>query len=253
MPTEWNEIYSQEIWSALDILDLMLSKLRKFADRSQCRLVIASSMGQHAVQHQPTKGFSGLMDVEKFMSALGIEPNQYRRRHAMVPCHGVVVPPELMAMVTEKLDQVRVDDHAFVRSDKEITPMSYGVYEGGFIALYTYFENYQGAHEIVIGNTILPFEAAGWGMTAHEDGVSVTAHHSPEGLLLVYTPGEPPAIPGDRPTVSTLEIAPALLQSFGLTPPSYMTPINQRLVAALWSSVPSAPLKANPALVTSAV
>ena len=55
-----------------------------------------------------------------------------------------------------------------------------------------------------------------------EDRSGTTAYHVPEGILAVYDPRGTAARAADRPRISTLEIAPALLTSCGVAPPSYM-------------------------------
>ena len=55
-----------------------------------------------------------------------------------------------------------------------------------------------------------------------EDRSGTTAYHVPEGILAVYDPRGLAARTSDRPRISTLEIAPALLTSCGVAPPPYM-------------------------------
>ncbi|MGZ8567307.1 MAG: hypothetical protein ACXWXS_09675, partial [Actinomycetota bacterium] len=56
-----------------------------------------------------------------------------------------------------------------------------------------------------------------------EDRSGTTAYHVPAGILAVYDPARPPAVNGSsRPEVSVLEVAPAILQTLGVEPPTYM-------------------------------
>ena len=55
-----------------------------------------------------------------------------------------------------------------------------------------------------------------------EDGSEGTAYHIPYGVLFIYDPLKPALQPSERPRVSTLEVAPALLRGFGIDPPDYM-------------------------------
>ena len=64
-----------------------------------------------------------------------------------------------------------------------------------------------------------------------EDRSGTTAYHVPEGILAVYDPTRPPPANGTRPEVSVLEVAPTLLQTLGVDPPSCMT--RPRLLADL--------------------
>jgi len=48
-----------------------------------------------------------------------------------------------------------------------------------------------------------------------------TAYHIPEGSLLIYTPFES-KVSTVRESISTLDVAPMILNNFGITPPTYM-------------------------------
>jgi hypothetical protein len=169
--------------------------------------------------------------MDKFMSAMGIAPSQYRRRPAMSPCSGVVVDADVRDALKTKLDQFSINGKRFVESHREIYPLSYGIYEHNFISFFTYFENYTGEPVAQIGNTRLSFEDVGFGHFAHEDGVGVTAHHHKEGVLLIYGGGA--KADNRRRVVSTTEIAPALLEHFGVRPPAYMSQLTGTVRAAL--------------------
>ena len=219
---EWIEDYKDEIFDAMDVFDKMLAKTLKYCEETGSVLLLATSMGQGPVPHEETRQFVSITKVSQLMSALGFTPDQYRERPAMVPCNGVVMDPALVPELTRKLDQITVDGHRFVNSDNEITPLSYGVHDGGFVSLFSYFESYKGEDKLQIGNETVSFEAAGFGHTAHEDGVSVTAHHTKDGVLIIYDPSTP--LTGDaREETSTTEIAPAILEHFGLPKPGYMS------------------------------
>ena len=67
-----------------------------------------------------------------------------------------------------------------------------------------------------------PMESLGLETVEIEDRSGTTAYHVPEGLLAIYDPSDPTPPVDGRPRVSVLEIAPALLSSFGIEPPAYM-------------------------------
>ena len=119
-----------------------------------------------------------------------------------------------------------------VENEREIAPMSYALHDGNFFSLYMNFDSYAGEHVGYLGNESKTFEDLGVGFLPHEDGVSVTAHHHPDGILLIYDPMRPAS--GDsRLRVSTLEIAPAVLAHYGIEAPDYMVkpslPLRQAL------------------------
>ncbi len=107
-------------------------------------------------------------------------------------------------------------------------PLSYFAGEDGFVSILTCENGYRGPREIVFAGQTVPFEACGFGMMAHEDGVSVTAHHVAEGVLMVFDPLAPVAI-SERPIVSTCAIAPAILDAFGISPPPAMRAVNRAI------------------------
>ena len=232
MSDDWIRDYQDEIFAAMGIFDTILAKTKRYCDETGTQLIIATSMGQGAVPHQETRQFVTLTNTEKFMAVLGFEPGQFRKRHAMVPCGGVVVPLELVPKLSQMLDQVSIDGKPFVKSDNEITPLSYGIHDEGFVSLFSYFESYAGEDRVMIGNRSLSFEEAGFGYTAHEDGVSVTAHHVPDGALIIYNP-RTPISKASREVVSTTEVAPAILQHFGLPVPDYMGQRTGKVAEAL--------------------
>ena len=61
-----------------------------------------------------------------------------------------------------------------------------------------------------------------WGMMAHEDGVNCTAQHVPVGSLLLYGKQAGGSSGSRRTGVSTLDVAPSILQFFGFERPAYM-------------------------------
>jgi len=230
---EWQRLYQQEVFEAFRIASKIIGKLRNLVDsRKDTVLLIASSMGQHATEHPPSKGLYTIRDLGKFMSNFGVGEGQFRQKHAMVPCTGVLVDAPVRDDFQKKLNQFRVGDSRMVENEREIAPMSYALHDGNFFSLYMNFDSYAGEHVGYLGNESKTFEDLGVGFLPHEDGVSVTAHHHPDGILLIYDPMRPAS--GDsRLRVSTLEIAPAVLAHYGIEAPDYMVkpslPLRQAL------------------------
>jgi hypothetical protein len=149
----------------------------------------------------------------------------------MVPSTGVLVDASLRHDFQTRLNQFRIGESKMVENEKEIYPMSYALHEGNFFSLYVNFDAYTGEHVGYIGNEPKTFEDLGIGFLAHEDGVSVTAHHDPEGILLIYDPTR--RAERSRPRVSTLEIAPAVLAHYGIPAPDYMVKPGKAIRQAL--------------------
>jgi hypothetical protein len=74
----------------------------------------------------------------------------------------------------------------------------------------------------------LSFSELGFANVTIEDEAGQSAYHVREGSLIVYSPAatKPAAM---RAAVSTLEIAPAILRTLGVQPPSYM--VDTRIAA----------------------
>jgi hypothetical protein len=239
MPDEWRRDYAQELYEAMTVMDRLLRKVRAFADRNDSILMVTGSMGQDNIPSGPSKNALTITNIDKFMAALGLTPDQYRPRHAMAPCLGVVLNSEaLVDKVTSQLDQITLDGSRFERKDEVGGTLAYGVYPGNFVHFYTYFDSYQGPLVISIGNHEVSLEDAGFGLMQHEDNVGCTAQHVPEGALLVYDPAN--KRPDQRRAIiSTTEIAPALLDHFRVPIPAYMRTKPGLLKTALHGGVPT--------------
>jgi hypothetical protein len=233
MPEQWRKNYQPEILEAMASFDAILGRAKALVDsRRDTILMVATSMGQRAVTHKESKGGYTIRNMDKFLGAMGLKPSQYHLRPAMSPCNGVVVDADVVELLKRNLDQVSINGKRFVAGDREVYPLSYGAYEQNFFSFFTYFENYTGEHAALLGNERASFEDIGFGYFAHEDGVGVTANHFKEGALIIYDPQSPRA-DKRRLAVSTTEIAPALLEHFGVQPPSYMSQPTGLLRAAL--------------------
>jgi hypothetical protein len=76
---------------------------------------------------------------------------------------------------------------------------------------------------VTIAGEPRPLASLGLETVEIEDRSGTTAYHVPEGILAVYDPTRPPPANTTRPEVSVLEVAPTLLRTLGVDPPSYMT------------------------------
>jgi hypothetical protein len=65
------------------------------------------------------------------------------------------------------------------------------------------------------------FAEIGFASVEIQDSAGQSAYHIPQGALLIYDPHTQPTS-ALRPEISTLDIAPAILQAFGVAPPAYM-------------------------------
>ena len=208
----WRSRFSSEIMFAMDKLDAMVGRLMAFISaRPEWRLVIASSMGQAAVEVRHAATIVHVDRIDVLMTALGLQPHDWALRPAMVPQFNVTVEPDARARFTAHLNTFSVAGEPVVfRSDGH------------------------GLFSIDFGQTDLPDDAQveimGRGMTMAVAGLSnmevqdragASAYHIPQGTLIVY---DGIGATGDRPEISTLDVAPFVLSSLGVTPPAYMRP-----------------------------
>ncbi len=222
MGSEWVSKYKDELTHSMDVLDLMLKRLMRFCERQGYELIVTSSLGQAEVRAGQTRGFTTVTDVAKFMDFAGFSRADWQASHAMVPCISLHIRPERAQEIVERLSNLEVMGVKAVFSEREISPLSFNIRDGKSLHLYFIFDNQEPEGEVRLGNRVAPIKEAGFGFFVHEDNVACSAHHIPEGMMLVYDPGRTAPDAQERRKVSTLDIAPALLKNFGVTPPPYM-------------------------------
>lgn len=221
MPDEWRAKYGNEIDYSMQILDAMVGRLKAFCDQDDSYiLVCASSMGQAAIRTKVSKRFATVTDLKRFMKRLGVPESQWSQRFAMVPCISVVVAPDSADAFEQRLQSLRVGDRRIVRGEREVAPMSYDRKDNTF-QLFVYFEGLDVHNTCLLGDEVVPFADIGFGGHVHQDDVACSARHIPQGALIVYDPRNP-AVDQGRSEISTLDVAPAILQAFGVPVPDYM-------------------------------
>ncbi|AGB21354.1 hypothetical protein Mycsm_00927 [Mycobacterium sp. JS623] len=229
MPDDWRRLYKHEITYAMDCLDLMLGRLVKFAKRNDYMLLVCGSMGQAAHKSEATSGFVTIVDLEQFMTRMGLSRSHWTERYTMAPCVSVTVDPRMADAFEERLRSISCDGKNMVSANREVPPLSYDRSSETF-HLFVYFERYVGQRAAEFAGAPVPFEWLGWGFHEHQDNIDCSARHTPHGLLLVYNPGVRKAEGNHRAPISTLDIAPTLLDYFGLPVPSYMHPPDPKIL-----------------------
>jgi len=219
----WVDKYRGELTAAMNAFDQMLGKVVSFVEaNTDYTLVIAGSMGQAAIPAQHTYGFLTIVDLEKFMSAMGVPQDAWEFRPAMIPCQCAVVPESFRDTFLARLATLRVGEHSMIESLRPTAPMSYDERERGFFQLFIQFDHFEAGTKITLGGREVLGESIGLGMMAHEDGVNCTAQHVPEGALIVYSPKASGRDVQHRPQVSTLEFVPSVLEHFNLNLPQHV-------------------------------
>lgn len=221
MPEEWRTKYENEIDYSMSVLDAMVGRLKKFCERDKSYMLLcASSMGQAAIKSRVSKTFMTVTNIKRFMSGLGLSTEQWSQRFAMVPCLSVLVDAAQADRFEQRLQQLRIEDKPIIKGEREVAPMSYDRKENSF-QLFVYSEGLNEQNTCRLGDKVLRFEELGFGSHMHQDDIACSARHVPEGVLMVFDP-HTPAVDVDRTRISTLDVAPAILATFGIDVPAYM-------------------------------
>jgi hypothetical protein len=221
MDDAWIKRYKDEIWFSMDKLDSMLGQVKRFVDTNkEYSLIVAGSLGQAAIPAKMTYEFLTIVDMAKFMSALGAPVDGWKPRPAMGPCSCALVVDAYRASVLERIETLSIGGINIIRNQKPVGPMSFDERHRGDFQFFIQFDSYRGDDFATICGKSYKLADIGLGLMAHEDGVNCTAQHVPEGVVFVYPSARPPSVV--RETVSTLDVVPSIIQFFGLEKPAYM-------------------------------
>ena len=214
LDNDWTTAHADELPWAMDQAETMLARLVAFADaHPEYQVWTASSMGQRATMAQALETAVYLVDLATFMRRLGMPDGCWESRPAMLPQTNVVVPGALASTFERELMKVQLVDQ----------PLRYRRTDDGFFAMDLGHANmHHRPTPVRYGGGRHPLAEFGMKAVEIEDRSGTTAYHVPEGILAVYDPRGMAARTTDRPRISTLEIAPALLSGCGVAPPSYM-------------------------------
>jgi hypothetical protein len=212
---EWRQQYGEEILFTMGVFDEMLARLVPFAEQNpEYLLMVTSSMGQAAASGVPILRQATIADMDLFMKCAGFASEQYERTPAMEPLHGVRVDPERQAEFVRFLKGLSVGGVSPKPLEKE----------NGYVAWATPGINVDPEEEVaIVAGVETPFKDLGLVNQPTQDGSGANGYHVPEGSFLLYDPRC--AFDGsERPRVSTLDVAPFLLDLFGVKVPGYMHP-----------------------------
>ena len=202
---KWVNTYKGEILFAMGKADEMIGDLLEFADKNDYRLVVASSMGQTAIENEPLETQLWVTSPQKFFD--NIDLHGWQKRPAMFPQYNFIVADEAADRTERGIQSVEVNG-------KKLTYRR----QGAFFSVDFGHENLKDL-KVTIGGVALGLKECGLENISIEDKSTSSAYHVPEGSLLIYDPNENG---GNRGKVSTLEIAPYILKNFHLCVPGYM-------------------------------
>jgi hypothetical protein len=211
-PPDWIRTYRSEIDWTMRVTDAMFRRLVHFADANpEYQIWVATSMGQAATAANPVETQLYLVDVSRFMACLGFSPDQWSRRPAMLPQVNLLVLPGLDEVLAQRLGDLRIGEE----------PVGFRRKDHGFFSIDMGQRNLDESTRVCFSGK--QGSLAEWGLsnTEIEDRSGTSAYHIPEGCLFIYDPRDRSAKP-QRNSISTLEIAPALLRNFRADVPGYM-------------------------------
>lgn len=209
----WQARYSAEIIFAMDWLDSFFGCLVQFVDANPDFLIVtASSMGQGASDGRRFETQLYLRKPELLLARAGLSEDEWERRPSMDPSISIVVNSARTDDLAAFLGRVRIGDK----------PLRFHIQEQGFFNLSFGESNLDPeASPLLIDGQREVYEELGFENTKVEDEAGSTGFHIPEGTLFIYDPADK-SPKGNQGRLSTTEIAPALLDHFGVSVPSYM-------------------------------
>ena len=221
MSEEWMRTFNGEIDNAMEILDRMTKRLKGFVDTNpEYKLVVVTAIGQAGVRAHHASGFVSVSDMGRFMDRLGLPREAWSEKYAMVPCKSVVVAPEYCDVLEERLLHIKVNGKPMLKSERDLG-FSFDRHGDNCFHFSIYMENYNRRSVAKFGNEDVSLEELGFGYIPHQDGVACTGRHTALGSMLVYDQMHPQPS-RDRPMISTLEVAPTIIDAFDITAPPYM-------------------------------
>lgn len=201
----WVERFRHEIPFALNLLDRFIGRVLTFCRRTDRTLVLLSSMGQVGGEEIDAGGDHVLVasEPELFARSLGVSAS-FEVRSAMAPHVSMrFVDSETASEQRGILEQVQIDGRS-LRVDQSTDTVTF-----------TY-------HLAESGDTIRingeAHAAADLGLRWAEVAEHKAGHHDPLGTLIV---ANSPGAQVPKTPVSTLDVAPALLQALDVTPPAH--------------------------------
>jgi hypothetical protein len=210
---EWIETYNGEIVYTMKKADEMIGRLVKFIEKNpEYSLWVLSSMGQQAVEAREIYTDLFVTNGKKFMDNFNMAPGSYELKPSMVPQFNVLIHVDKRNEFEEKMATLRINgQQVHCRQKNE-----------GFYSLDIGFANLDEASiKIELMGQVIPLQHSGMENVKIQDRCGATAYHIPQGTLLIYAPAK--GVNGKEvTTISTAEIAPAILRNFNVEVPGYM-------------------------------
>ena len=211
---DWVDTYAGEIEFAMGAADEFFARLVRFVDQNdEYQLWITTSMGQQATVAEPLETQLYITDRDLFMSTLGLGRDDWNERPAMLPRYTFEVRDDKIPQFRKAVEKIAILGE----------PLPVTEQDGGRFFLKLGHRNIHNHGECVtFDGAPIGMAEIGFSCVEIEDLSNTTAYHIPQGSLIVYDPKRRTSCATNRPTVTTLDIAPTLLANFSIPVPDYM-------------------------------
>lgn len=209
---EWLNTWKNEIPLAVKEADNQLLDLMEFIDRNPgYQLAVISSMGQAAVRDsRPLFNQVMITDITKFMQYFGISKSDWSPKLAMAPEIVVNFKHSNPEKLLENAKKIRING-----SNLDINFLG-----SGDVLIVVNIGNADDLLVVDGSNNRIEPSSIGIEIVDLQDAAGCNAYHIPEGIFVLY--GHHKNNNPNWERVSTLDIAPSILNNFGLTVPNYM-------------------------------
>lgn len=222
---QWQSTHRHEIDWTLNKFDAMLTRLLKFVDANpEYDIWIASSMGQAATRaDNAAETQLYIDDLNAFMSYFNVDHSQYRRKPSMAPRIILEFNKEddanAFAVKTKNVRIIDVPEACLADGENRALKVK-DLGKNVFMLRVPIIQNHQG-HQMSVDDINVDMSKLGLKHVRIADQSGQTAYHIPEGCLLRYSHTNSYKN-ASMETISTLDIAPMLLNNFAISVPDYM-------------------------------
>jgi hypothetical protein len=213
---DWLRLFGNEILYTMGEASRQIGELASFVNRHRDQgyiLMVSSSMGQAAVDNEEVvRKQLYLSDHERFLTRLGVRPDQYSKKRAMMPRYVFSVDGSVAGHLRGQLKLMTINGERLIFQEHE---------NNVFMIKLGQCNLDDDTIDVRLGDEQVNCREIGMVNTSIEDETGSYAYHIPEGLMFVYNPKDPNATQA-KTTLPTTEIAPMILRNFGIDVPAYM-------------------------------
>ncbi len=227
MPEHWRKTYKDEIDEAMQVADHMLARILKTIDGKNTTLLVLGSMGQQAIEHEPTFNQLIIKDVPKFLSLFGMSQDDYEQRPGMEPEY---VLSFKSSSLLDKLQETSMhidingEQPEVKRANETECSLLVDQYNVGF-------------DSITVAGRKVPLEDTGLHIEKIHDMAGSTAQHIAEGMAMVVSPAQDLSYLSEHTDeVDLCSVTASILKSLDIPVPDYMPTPMHDLVIALQAS-----------------